>query len=180
MRLKLAESMGIIVDVQDRLFPHIDGHEALAASLERLVRGLAVLEVPLLWGEQYPKGLGGTIEPLRTLLAGRPRFEKLCFSCCGEPTFFDEIRRAGRRTVILAGLETHDCVLQTCLDLLESGFSVAVVEDAVGSRRPVDRRVALERMRQEGARITTVESLLFELIRRAGSDTFRQISRLVK
>jgi hypothetical protein len=180
MRLKLADTMGIIVDVQDRLFPHIHDREPLAAALERLVRGLAVLEVPLLWGEQYPKGLGATIEPLRTLLAGRPRFEKLSFSCCAEPAFFDEIRRTGRRAVILAGLETHDCVLQTCLDLLEAGFSVAVVEDAVGSRKPDDRRVALERMRQEGARLTTVESLLFELIRRAGSEAFRQISRLIK
>jgi nicotinamidase-related amidase len=126
------------------------------------------------------RGLGETVAPIRGLMEGCPRFEKTTFSGCGEPGFLEYLRGSLRSVVIAAGTESHVCVLQTVLDLLAAGFTVAVVEDAVGSRRPVDRSVALERMRQEGARITTVESLLFELTERSGTETFREILRLVK
>jgi hypothetical protein len=179
-RLNLADSMGLVVDVQERVVAHLAGREAFVAAVVRLVQGLQILEVPLRWVQEYTKGLGETVEPLRSLLAGSPRHEKLAFSCCREPAILADLRGVGRGTVIVAGSESHVCVLQTCLDLLAAGFTVAVPEDAVGSRRPDDRRVALERLRQEGARITTVESLLFELLGGAGTDVFRRISRLVK
>ncbi|OHD75255.1 MAG: hypothetical protein A2177_12605 [Spirochaetes bacterium RBG_13_68_11] len=180
MRLRRAESIGIVVDFQERVVPHVDGRENLAAGMERLVRGLQALGVPLALVQHNTKGLGETVAPIRGLLEGCPRFEKVTFSSCGEPGFLDHLRSSGRTTMIVAGTESHVCVLQTVLDLLTAGFTVAVVEDAVGSRKLADRRVALERMRQEGARITTVESLLYELTERSGTDTFREILRLVK
>ncbi len=180
MRLYRDHCLGMVIDVQQRLFPHIDGHDELAARLDTLVRGLAELGVPLLVTQQYTRGLGETIEPLRALLVGQPTFEKISFSCWGDEGIAGAIRRSGRRCVIVAGIEAHVCVLQTTLDLLAAGFLPVVVEDCVSSRHPLDRRVALERLRQEGARVSTAESLLFELLERAGTETFRRISRLVK
>ncbi len=180
MRFSRSQCIGIVVDFQERVVPAVDGRDDLVAGMERLVRGLLALEVPGVLVEHNPKGLGTTIEPIRGLMAGCPRFEKLAFSCCGEPGFLELLRDAGRTAAVVAGTESHVCVLQSVLDLLAAGFTVAVVEDAVGSRRPADRRAALERMRQEGARITTVESLLYELTERAGTEEFRRILKIVK
>jgi nicotinamidase-related amidase len=180
MRFSRSQCIGIVVDFQERVVPAVDGRDDLVAAMERLVRGLAALEVPRVIVEHNPKGLGATIEPIRGLMDGSSRFEKLAFSCCGEPGFLEHVRGTGRTAAIVAGTESHVCVLQTVLDLLAAGFAVAVVEDAVGSRRPADRRAAIERMRQEGARITTVESLLYELTERAGTDDFRRVLKLVK
>jgi nicotinamidase-related amidase len=180
MRLHRGHCIGLIVDTQERLFPHIDGREALAQGMERLIRGLGVLGVPLLWVQQYTKGLGETIPALAELLQPYPRFEKLSFSSCGEPGLLSALRLSGRRSVLIAGIEAHVCVLQTVLDLLTLGFQPVVAEDCVSSRRPADKAVAIARMRQEGARITTCESLLFELLGAAGTETFKAISRLVK
>ena len=180
MRFSRSKCIGIVIDFQERVVPAVDVREEVVAAMERLVRGLQVLEVPRVLVQHHTKGLGETIEPIRGLMAGSPRFEKLAFSCCGEPGFLEHLRGTGRTAAIVAGTESHVCVLQSVLDLLAAGFAVAVVEDAVGSRRPADRRAALERMRQEGARITTVESLLYELTERAGTDEFRRILKLVK
>ena len=180
MRLHRAACIGVVVDFQERVVPRADGARDLVAGMERLVRGLQALGVPLVAVQHNTKGLGETIAPIRGLVEGCPRFEKTTFSSCGEPGFLEHLQGSGRTAAIVAGTESHVCVLQTVLDLLAAGFTVAVVEDAVGSRKPADRRVALERMRQEGARITTVESLLYELTERSGTDTFREILRLVK
>jgi nicotinamidase-related amidase len=180
MRLKLAESIGVVVDFQERVVPHVDGSQELVAGMERLVKGLQALGVPLALVQHNTKGLGETVAPIRSLMEGCPRFEKVTFSSCGEPGFLQHLQRSLRTAVVVAGTESHVCVLQTVLDLLTAGFTVAVVEDAVGSRKPADRRAALERMRQEGARITTVESLLYELTECSGTDIFRDILRLVK
>ena len=180
MHLHKDHCIGIVVDAQERLFPHIHEHERLAAATARLIRGLKILEVPVLAVQLYTKGLGETIAPLAALLEDCPRFEKISFSCCADPSILRALKLSGRRCVILAGFESHACVLQTTLDLLVKRFLPVVVEDCVSSQREADKRVALERMRQEGARITTCESVLFELLGEAGTETFRQISRLVK
>lgn len=180
MRLDRETAIGVVVDVQERVLPHVDGREGLEASLARLVRGLGVLGVPLVLVQHNTRGLGETVAPIRALMEGRPRFEKQTFSAWGEAGFREHLQASGRTTAIVAGTESHVCVLQTVLDLLAAGFATAVVEDAVSSRRPLDRKVALERMRQEGARISTVESLLYELTERSGTDVFRQILAIVK
>jgi hypothetical protein len=172
--------IGIVVDAQEKLFPHIHEHDRFLAATSRLVRGLKILEVPILKVQIYTKGLGETVAPLQELLRGFPLFEKISFSCCGEPSILRALKLSGRRCVIVAGFESHACVLQTTLDLLVEGFIPAVVEDCVSSQREADKRVAIERMRQEGARITTSESILFELLERGGTESFRQISRIAK
>jgi hypothetical protein len=180
MHLHRDRSIGIVVDVQEKIVPYIHEHERLTAAISRLVRGLKILEVPLLPVQLYTKGLGQTVEPLRGLFAGRAWFEKMAFSCLGESEFLRELKLSGRRCVIVAGIESHACVLQTVLDLLVERFIPVVVEDCVGSQRPADKAVAIERMRQEGARITTSESILFELLGISGTEIFRQISAIVK
>jgi hypothetical protein len=180
MRLDLHNAIAIVVDIQERLYPHIHAHEAMAQRCAMLIRGLRILGVPIMVTEQYVKGLGRTIPEVADALGTYDAYEKISFSCCGDGTFESELVSHARHQVILMGIETHVCVLQTALDLLASGNTVVIVEDCVSSRRDGDKRVAIERIRHAGGIITTAESLLFELLRKAGTDTFKQISNLVK
>ncbi len=180
MRIAASEAILVLVDVQERLFPHMAEREMLERTLPILLAGLRVLEVPLLVTQQYTRGLGPTIPLLQEAVGPQEIIEKIAFSCCDEERFAARLAAAGRRQVILAGIEAHVCVLQTAVDLAALGYRPVVAADCVSSRRTQDKEVALERMRSEGATVTTSESLLFELCRYAGSDTFRAISRLVK
>jgi nicotinamidase-related amidase len=182
MRFAVGGCVAVIVDVQERLLPHIDNHQGLEQNLVTLIRGLRALQVPLLATQQYPKGLGPTLPSIVSALdeeAGQ-LVDKITFSCCDEPDFMERFVASGRHLALLAGIEAHVCVQQTVLDLLAAGYECCVVADCVGSRRPQDRDVALQRVAREGARVATLESLLFELCRTAGTDTFKSISRLVK
>ena len=180
MRIKRQMSAALLVDVQEKLFPHMDQHDELLRRTKILLEGLKILKVPMVVTEQYPKGLGSTLEPLSSLLEKQDVIEKLSFSCCGEAAFTDTLRSLERPIILLCGIEAHVCVLQTATDLLEEGYAVVVVEDCISSRNPEDKRVAVERMRSEGAVISTCESVLFELTKVAGTDEFKAISRLVK
>ncbi len=179
MRLLKDRSAAVIVDVQEKLFPHIHEHDSMRDAQLILIEGLQHLGIPIRMTEQYKKGLGETLPSLREKL-GMEGFEKIAFSCCDDETFAGELEELDRQIIILAGIETHVCVLQTAIDLLEKGYQPVVVADCVSSRKPGDKQVALRRMRQEGVVITTYESLLFELCRYAGNDTFKAISKLVK
>lgn len=180
MRLEAGKSIALVVDIQERLFPFIHEHEALAERCAMLIRGLRILSVPIVVTEQYPKGLGKTIAPISAVLADELRIEKITFSCCGADEVEARILAMAKHQVIVMGIEAHVCVLQTVLDLRHQGQTAIVVEDCISSRRENDKRVAVERMRDAGAIITTAESLLFELLERAGTDTFKEISKLVK
>lgn len=180
MRFDVHHSVGVVIDIQERLFPHIHDHDALAVRCAMLIKGLRILDVPMLVTEQYVKGLGPTIPSIAEALGTFEPREKITFSCCGDGVFEGDLLSRTRHQVIVMGIETHVCVLQTVLDLLASGNQVMVIEDCVSSRRPSDKLVAIERMRQAGAVISTAESVLFELLRKAGTDTFKQISALVK
>jgi nicotinamidase-related amidase len=180
MRINRKQAAGLIIDIQERLFPHIYRYEKIAGNTRILIEGLKVLQVPILVTQQYTKGLGETVPSVAEVLPGEQRIEKIAFSCCDEPVFMKELNRVDKEFVIIAGIETHVCVLQTALDLIENGFIPVVVQDCVSSRKKSDFRVAINRMRKEGAIITTYESVLFELCRFAGSDEFKQISGLVK
>jgi len=182
--LDTAASIVVLVDVQERLFPHMHEAEELGRRLSILLQGAAILGVPVLVTQQYTKGLGSTIEPLLRILAAQgvepAPIEKIAFGCCDEPAFVSRVEEAGRKLVVLAGIEAHVCVLQTVTGLLELGYEPMVVADCVSSRRAGDRDIALRRMEAEGAMLTSSESALFELTRVAGTDTFRAISKLVK
>jgi nicotinamidase-related amidase len=180
MRLLKDKSLAIIVDVQERLFPHIHDHQQLSKNIQVLIAGLHHLEVPIKVTEQYRKGLGETIPEIKSLLGDVWNTEKLAFSCCDEPAFLAEIESHPKHFVILAGIEAHICVMQTAIDLKENGFFPVIVEDCIGSRNPENKRIAINRLIQEGITVTSYESLLFELCRYAGSDAFKAISKLVK
>lgn len=180
MRIKVSECIGLVIDIQERLFPVMFNSDELLRRLQILVEGLKILKIPMLVTEQYPKGLGVTIDPLFSALDRPDIIEKLSFSCCGESVFNTSLEKLGKPGVIICGIEAHVCVLQTVIDLVEKGYKPVVVADCISSRNPDDKAVALERMHSEGALITTSESLLFELTVEAGSQQFKSISRLVK
>jgi isochorismate hydrolase len=180
MRILRENSIGLFIDIQDRLFPHMLDMEQVEQNLIALTTAFKVLEIPYLVTEQYTKGLGSTIQLLRIALGEYETIEKTTFSCCDEPVFMDAISAAGRKNIILCGIETHVCVLQTAIDLLEAGYQPVVIEDCVSSRKLSDKITAIERMRQEGVTITSLESILFELTRNSGTETFKAISKLVK
>lgn len=169
----------LIVDVQEKLIPHIPVADALIANCVKLVEGAELLGVPVSATEQYPQGLGATVSELANVLADRP--EKLRFSCAEVLEWGTAAERQdGRDQVVVAGIESHVCVLQTVLDLIALGYSVFVPADAVGSRKKTDWRFALQRMSDCGATIATTESVLFEWAEVAGTPEFKEISRLVR
>lgn len=180
MRIEHDHVTGLVIDIQERLFPHIYEHQALAERCAMLIRGLRILDVPLLVTQQYTKGLGPTITPIAEALGEFEVHEKQTFSAAGNSDV--EARLLGSRghQVIVCGIETHVCVLQTVQDIHAQGRRAIVIEDCVSSRRLSDKQTAIQRMRTLGATITSAESLLFELMGTADHPQFKQISALVK
>ena len=179
-RYEVGSAIGLIVDVQDRLVRHIHDNQNVIRRTELLLRGFTILGIPHLFTEQYPSGLGRTHPVLSDRLQDAQKFEKMEFSCMANDGFRHALEATERQSLLIAGIEAHVCVQQTALDALRDGYLVTVVADTIGSRSPIDRETALEHMRYEGVRISTVESVLFELCRVAGTETFKQLSRLLK
>jgi nicotinamidase-related amidase len=180
MRIEKPDTALVVIDIQERLFPHIDEHVQLLKNCSILISGIQSLQMPILVSEQYSKGLGTTIEPVRDILNNYNPVEKMSFSCCGEPSLMKSLTDLNRKNVILCGIEAHVCVLQTALDLYDQGFQPVLIADCVGSRKRSDRNYAIDRMRDTGIIISTYESILFELCREAGTEQFKKISKLVK
>jgi nicotinamidase-related amidase len=171
----------LIIDVQEKLFPAIADWQSLQNRLSLLSRAWQILGLPLLISEQYPKGLGATEAwLLETGLEAVKRYSKCAFSCVAEDSSELTAALGSCSQWLVVGIEAHVCVLQTVLDLRRAGADVFVAADAIGSRRAMEKHCALEEMRQSGVRVSTVETLLFELLVRAGSDEFRQFSALIK
>lgn len=180
MRVLTEETVGLVIDIQERLFPHISGNKEVLDNTRILLDGLRILDIPVLLTEQYRKGLGPTVPEIEEKLALYRPIEKMAFSCCDDQAFFSELEAVKKKYVLMCGIEAHVCVLQTAIDLLEKGYQPVVIEDCISSRKLNDKKVAVERMRQEGAIISTCESILFELTRVSGTDRFKLISKLVK
>ena len=180
MRIVQESTAAVIIDIQEKLHPHIHERELLERNTRILIQGLQALKVPIIVTEQYSKGLGQTIGGIGEVLETTARIEKTAFSCCDVPEFMDAVSLTGKKHIILAGEEAHVCVLQTAMDLLEAGYIPVIVVDCVSSRKPHSKEIALRRMEKEGAVLTTYESILFELLRYAESGTFKTISKLVK
>jgi nicotinamidase-related amidase len=176
MRIRAQTSCLLIIDIQERLFPAIDQHAELAANALWLQQVAQRIGVPVLLTEQYSKGLGPTIASLRAGHVPEAIVEKLHFSAVSEGELLQR-HGAERQQFIVCGSEAHVCVLQTVLDLLEQGRTVFVVAEAVGSRQPSDKLLALQRMQQAGAVIVSREMVAFEWLGQAGSELFRSISR---
>jgi nicotinamidase-related amidase len=169
----------LVVDMQDKLLPTIDQADRCIQATTRIIKAGKCLGLPILLTEQYPAGLGRTCAALAELLTDVPLIEKTRFTACVEQVTA-QLRALARPHVLVTGIEAHVCVQQTVLDLLRLGYSPYVCADGVSSRRPIDRDVAIQRMRHAGAVVTTTESAIFELLGQAGTDTFKEILKIVK
>jgi nicotinamidase-related amidase len=171
-----------IVDIQERLVPAMkqEIRESVFKNCGHLIELSKMLHIPIVLTEQYPKGLGPTVNEIKGFLPEYRPIEKLTFSCCEEPDFLTAVKKPGRKTIILTGMETHICVLQTCLGLLKEGFNVHLVSDAVCSRAKTNWKTAIEFMRDAGAVITCSETILFQLLKLAGTEEFKAISKRIR
>ena len=170
----------LIIDVQERLAKVMKVKETVVANCVHLVEVAKTYDMPVLVTEQYPKGLGPTVEEIRNAVPGYRPVEKLTFSCCEEQSFLDELRRLNRKHIILAGMETHVCVLQTGISLLRKGFHVHLVKDAVCSRAKENWKTGIGFLRDAGAVITCTETVLFQILKIAGTEEFKALSRRIK
>lgn len=166
----------LVIDLQQRLLPAIAAGDEVLAGATWLCRLAQMLEVPVVVSEQYPKGLGATLPSLRELTQQAQYVEKLCFSAAADNTL-DNTALSERQQLVICGTETHVCVLQTAMQLQQAGKQVFIVEEAVGSRSPRNKQLALERMARAGIEIVSGEMVAFEWLRRAGTEQFRQVSR---
>jgi nicotinamidase-related amidase len=178
-RLQREDALLLVVDVQERLLPAMFEAERLARQCTLLARAAQQLAIPVVATEQYPEKLGATIAPLAELLGDCTPVSKMLFSAC-TPQVMSALKQNGRRSVILCGLETHVCVVQTALDLAENGFQVLVPQDAVSSRYESDKRIGLERMKSVGAVPCSTEMVVFELLREAGTPEFKALLPFIK
>jgi nicotinamidase-related amidase len=177
-RLKVEDTALLVVDLQEKLLPKIINADDVARNATFIVKAAKTLGVPVLATEQYPKGLGATVEPLRSLI--EKVWEKQSFSAVREGGVLDFLKSDARIKVVLVGIEAHICVMQTVLDLLNQGFHVFICVDAVSSRYAIDVKIALKRMQQAGAVLVTSETCVYELLETAANPVFKEISAMVQ
>jgi nicotinamidase-related amidase len=177
MLLQKEKSSLLIIDVQEKLTPLVLAPDHLVTQSLWLMRLASELDVPLLVSEQYTHGLGATVEPLRKFMPGKTDIDKLHFSCYRDPIFMKNWQMLNKKQVVIAGIETHVCVLQTAMDLQDAGVEVFVVIDAVSSRHEIDHRYALKRMKQAGIQLVTSEMVFFEWVEQAGTSVFKALSQ---
>lgn len=170
----------IVIDVQERILKVMRNYEQVVDNINKLISGFKILQLPIFYTEQYPKGLGPTTELILNNLQPESAIQKLTFSCFGAENLFHTLREKKLDQIVVCGIESHVCVMQTVLDLLANGFQVNVPIDAISSRKEADYNAALMRFSDEGAIITSTESVLFELLEECRSDEFKAISKIVK
>lgn len=180
MRILRQDTMALIVDYQEKLMPVIYDNKNLLERSRIFIEGLKTLEIPMLITEQYPKGLGNTVSEITKITQDVPKRDKTSFSCYEDPSIRSFIQKAGRKTILVCGVEAHICVLQTMIDLKEAGYNPVLISDCVSSRRKEDIGRAMMRAQQEDILITGCESVLFELVRTAQDPNFKAISKLLK
>lgn len=180
MLIEASRSALLVVDVQERLLPSMANPDNVITGCRLLLEAAQRLSVPIVVSEQYPKGLGPTVPELESLVPEDAIAEKLHFSCVGDTSLRQRIADLGRDQIVIGGIEAHVCVLQTALGLQQQDLTPFVVEDAVSSRSRDNRDSALARLRANHVETVTTEMVLFEWLGRAGTETFRELSRLVR
>ncbi len=170
----------LLIDVQEKLLRVMHEKDQLVTHLCQLVKGARVLGVPIIWFEQNPAGLGATIPELTELLEEQTPIIKQSFNCCAHPGVWAQIEQLRRRQFLLAGIEAHICVYQTGMELLQHGYDVQIVSDAISSRTAENKQLGVMRIQQGGGQITSVEMALFELLKVAEGPTFKEILRMIK
>jgi nicotinamidase-related amidase len=175
------ETLLLIIDVQGKLAAKVYQSELVENNISRLIRACGILDVPVLYTEQYPKGLGSTVQPIKDLLGeNNTPVEKISFSCCGSGEFMNQLRRFKRSDILVAGMETHVCVYQTAVELIEFGYNVHLVTDAVSSRTLENKKIGIRCIERSGGISTSTEMAIFELLRVAEGDAFKAISAIIK
>jgi len=170
----------LIIDVQGKLAQLMQGKEVLFENLQRMIKGAQILGIPIIWTEQNPRGLGPTIPEVAPLLSNSQPIHKLSFSCCGNEDFMRELRALNRKQILITGIEMHICVYQTAMDLINLGYEVEVVADAVSSRTVENKEIGLEKVRDGGGKLTSTETALFELLKVAEGEKFKEILQIMK
>ncbi|WP_029268202.1 hydrolase [Virgibacillus alimentarius] len=174
------ETVFVLVDVQGKLAKIIHESEELLENIITLIDGLRALDIPILWLEQYPRGLGPTTKEVANHLDGLEPISKMTFSACKNKEFMTALKASGKKQAVVAGIEAHVCVYQTSAELKELGYEVQVVADAVSSRTLANKEIGLEKMKEVGVLSTSVEMILFELMETAECEKFKEISKLIK
>ena len=178
--LEIDNAVLVIIDVQGKLASLMHRRVELFENLRRIIQGVRVLGIPVLWNEQLPDKLGPTVPEIKELLSDMEPLAKSAFSCCGNEDFLLALKSINHKQVLVAGIEAHVCVYQTCMDLLQAGYEVHLLADATSSRTETDYKTAVNRIRDEGAKITSVEMALFEMLKVAEGEQFKQIIKIVK
>lgn len=178
--MNINDSILVVIDCQTKLMPAIKDTEELEKTVVKLAKGIKALDVPVVVTQQYTKGLGPTTDDICEALGEFEPIEKVTFSAMGTAEFVEAMKAAGRKIVIMTGTETHICVQQTTLELLEAGYNVYLVQDCVGSRKENDKNIACQRMAAAGAVVTTYEAVLYELLKGAKAEGFKAVSAIVK
>jgi len=178
--LTLENTVLTVIDVQGKLAQIMYDKNSLFTNLQRIIRGAQALNIPILWAEQIPEKLGPTVPEISNLLADQQPIAKSSFSCCGEERFMKNLKTLNRKQILITGIEAHVCVYQTVMDLLASGYEIHVLSDAVSSRTVANKEVGLNIMQKSGAKIQSVELVLFELLKIAEGEQFREIIKIVK
>lgn len=174
----------ILIDIQGRLAQLMHNKEELFDAIHTLIKGMAIMQVPVIWVEQIPQKLGPTIPEVASLMQElmpdvKP-ISKKSFSCCGNEKFMEQFKAVNRRQVLVAGIETHICVYQTSLELLNAGFEVQVVADCVSSRKKENKDIGIRRIVQAGGAETSTEMIIFEMMKEAEGDIFKKMVKVVK
>jgi nicotinamidase-related amidase len=181
MRIQKDNTIAMCIDIQSRLFPFMQDAYELQKRTINLINGLNALKIPVIVTEQYTKGLGETIQPVQKALGDKyTPLEKASFSVADDMPTLEKIKSYNKTNIILFGIESHVCLLQSAIDLKAKGYNVVYVADCVASRNENDKEIALRRLEHEGIIITTYESILFELLRYSGTEEFKAISKIVK
>jgi nicotinamidase-related amidase len=172
----------VVIDIQDKLCAAMDEKvlRHLCKNTGILLDSAVELAIPVVFTEQYVKGLGSTLAELKERALEASCYEKMTFSCCGNEAFVKQLKESGRTQIIVCGMETHVCVLQTVIELLDAGFDIHIVKDAVMSRDKRNWQTAVDAMTQAGAVPTCTESVMFQLLKVAGTDAFKKLSKLVR
>ena len=170
----------LLVDVQGQLAQMMYEKDKLFSSLELMIKGMKIMNVPIVWMEQIPSKLGPTLGQLSSLMEGNAPIDKFSFSCCREPKIMKAVKALGRSQVLLTGIESHICVYQSGHELMNQGYEVQVAGDCVSSRTRENKEIGLDRLVQSGGQITSVEMIFFELLQAAKGEAFKQIVKLIK
>ncbi|KTD20527.1 hydrolase [Legionella israelensis] len=177
MLLNKNKSALLIIDVQEKLSPLVLNSSSMILRCQWLEKLAIKMQVPILVSEQYPQGLGGTVESLRSMINTKDFISKVSFSCMQEAVYTERLNQLEKTQLILAGIEAHVCVLQTAMEMKEAGYEVFVVVDAVSSRHEVDLKYGLKRMKQAGIHLITTEMVFFEWVKKAGTPEFKSLSK---